>query len=91
MWIANDEVQSIWHHLKMIRFGMSWVAVDEDGERVGFLTAEPVADELHIWAAAVRHVKQGLGHGRALVQEAEQAARQKGFNAVILTTFRDIR
>ena len=90
-WIADDDVQSAASHRKLIRQGASWVAEDQGGDLVGFLSAEAVDGELHVWGVAVRHDKQGLGHGRALVRKAIQAARQKGLAAVTLTTFRDIK
>lgn len=89
-WIADDDVQSVEDHLKAIAQGASWVAVDDGGAPMGFLSAEVVDDELHIWELAVRYPSQGSGLGRALVSEALAAARQRGLAAVTLTTFRDL-
>ncbi len=90
-WIADDDVQSAGRHRELIRRGTSWVAEDEGGGIVGFLSAEAVDGDLHVWGVAVRQDRQGLGHGKALVQKAIQAARQKGLASVTLTTFRDIK
>lgn len=90
-WIAKDDVQTAESHRRQIRLGNSWVALDEAGELVGFLAAEIVATELHIWVVAVRHEKQGLGYGRLLMETAINAAGQRGLSAVTLTTFRSVK
>ena len=73
-----------------IRQGACWVAVDEPDEVVGFLTAEPCGDELHVWELDVRLDRQRQGYGRALVETAIGWAGRQGLTAVTLTTFRGI-
>ena len=89
-WIAEDDVQTVEHHLRAVAQGLNWVSVDDHDAPTGFLSAEVLADELHIWELAVRYENQGSGLGRALVARAVQDARERGLAAVTLTTFRDL-
>ena len=89
-WIADDDVMSAEEHLRYIEAGTVWVAEDAAGKIVGFLTAEQVEGELHVWQLAVRHDRQGQGFGRCLMEAALKYARASGLAAVTLTTFRDI-
>jgi GNAT superfamily N-acetyltransferase len=57
---------------------------------VGFVCVELVDGVPHIWQLAVHpdHGRQGLG--RSLVYAACRWARSEGFEAITLTTFRDV-
>ena len=57
---------------------------------VGFVCVELVDGNPHIWQLAVHpdHGRQGLG--RALVEATCESARSEDFDAITLTTFRDI-
>jgi GNAT superfamily N-acetyltransferase len=57
---------------------------------VGFVCVELVDGVPHIWQLAVHpdHGRRGLG--RSLVDAARQWARAEGFDAITLTTFRDV-
>jgi ribosomal protein S18 acetylase RimI-like enzyme len=57
---------------------------------VGFVCVELVDGNPHIWQLAVHpdHGRQGLG--RALVEAACEWARSAHFDAITLTTFRDV-
>lgn len=88
-WLADEGVMPEWRHAELMAAGTSWVAAVA-GEPVGFLAAEIVGDELHIWELAVRQDQQGQGLGRALVQTAVDGAADLGLAAVTLTTFRDV-
>lgn len=89
-WIADDDVLSEESHIGYARSSTSWVAVDEAERPIGFLAAQRIGEDLHIWAFAVRHDKQGRGTGRALVDAAIAHARLLCLTAVTLTTFRDV-
>jgi GNAT superfamily N-acetyltransferase len=89
-WIAGDIVTAAEDYLPLIAAGTVWEAVDANGTPVGFVMAETVGDNLHIWelAVAVSHQKQGIG--RRLMQAAADHARAIGLSAVTLTTFRSV-
>lgn len=61
------------------------------GERpVGFIATEPFRRELHIWQLSVHPDGQRKGIGAGLVRACQIDARNSGFSALTLTTFRDI-
>ena len=74
---------------RLIRKGHCLVAhVGE--EMAGFLVAEPFRRELHIWEMDVHPRFQRRGIGAGLVRAAMIDARNTGFKALTLTTFRDL-
>lgn len=74
---------------KLIRRGHCLVAhVGED--MAGFLVGEPDGRELHIWEMDVHPQFQRRGIGAGLVRAAQIDARNCGFRALTLTTFRDL-
>ncbi len=89
-WLADAPVEPVERHRTLMHLGTCWVARDELGQPVGFLGAEAIGADLHIWEVSVRLDHQGLGIGRALLQAAMEAARRRGLAAVTLTTFRDV-
>lgn len=60
------------------------------GKIVGFLVSEPFGRELHIWEMDVHPAQQGRGIGAGLVRACQIDARNSGFRALTLTTFRDV-
>lgn len=74
---------------RLIRKGHCLVAHVGD-EIAGFLVAQPFSRELHIWEMNVhpRFGRRGIGAG--LVRAAQIDARNAGFRALTLTTFRDL-
>jgi GNAT superfamily N-acetyltransferase len=89
-WIASDDVLSVARHLELIATGTCWVAADDRGQLLGFLSAELTGDALHIWEMSVRPAAQGQGIGRALIEAAIAFAKRRALHAVTLTTFRDV-
>lgn len=74
---------------RSIRRGHCLVAhVDE--AMAGFLVAEPFSRELHIWQVSVTPAFQRRGIGSGLVRAGQIDARNTGFKALTLTTFRDL-
>lgn len=74
---------------RLIRRGHSLVA--HVGEvMAGFLVAQPFSRELHIWEMDVAPAYQRRGIGAGLVRAAQIDARNTGFRALTLTTFRDL-
>lgn len=57
---------------------------------VGFLVSEPFSRELHIWEMDVHPRFQRMGIGDGLIRAAQIDARNSGFSALTLTTFRDL-
>lgn len=89
-WIANDDVMSVETHIEYADAGTSWVAVDGSDHPFGFLCAERIGRDLHIWLLAVRLDSQGQGTGRALLETALAFATDLDLDALTLTTFRSI-
>lgn len=88
-WVAGHDVQSVQHYAEMIELGFTWAA--RDGSKiVGFLTAQPFNDAVHIWQMSVHSSHQKQGIGRKLLEVALDAAKQAGLSAATLTTFRDV-
>jgi ribosomal protein S18 acetylase RimI-like enzyme len=90
-WVADDDDLPIEWHRRMIAQGPSWVAVDRQAGPMGFLSAEILHDEMHIWELAVLRERQRAGLGRRLVQHAIDYAQSRCLAAVTLTTFRHVR
>lgn len=76
-------------YARLIRKGHSLVA-EVDDALAGFLVAEPFRRELHIWEMDVHPDCQRRGIGAGLVRAAQIDARNTGFKALTLTTFRDL-
>jgi len=57
---------------------------------VGFACVEIVDDLAHVWQLSVHPTAARQGRGRALVHAVCDWARQHGYPAVTLTTFRDV-
>lgn len=89
-WIADDAVEPAHLHAARARSGTVWVATDAEDLPVGFLSAEVIGGELHVWSLSVRRALQGRGAGRALLAAAVAFARARGLAGVTLTTFRDV-
>ena len=84
-----DRIRSEAEFARLIRKGHSLVA--HVGETMaGFLVAERFSRELHIWEMHVAPAFQGKGIGTGLVRAAQIDARNTGFKALTLTTFRDL-
>jgi ribosomal protein S18 acetylase RimI-like enzyme len=56
----------------------------------GFLVSEPFRRELHIWEMSVDPRFQRRGIGAGMTRAAQIDARNSGYKAVTLTTFRDV-
>ena len=74
---------------KLIRRGHCLVAHVGD-EMAGFLINQPFQRELHIWEMDVHPRFQRRGIGAGLMRACQIDARNAGFKALTLTTFRDL-
>lgn len=89
-WIADDTVQDENRHRELIRAGLAWVAVTEDGIHHGFANAEIFGQDLHLWEISVAAPHQGRGIGRSLLAAILAEARRRGLGRVTLSTFRGV-
>jgi GNAT superfamily N-acetyltransferase len=89
-WIADGKTMSVNQHQVFIDAGTSWVVEDASGLLCGFLCAEIIRDELHIWELSVTQNYQGKGIGRALIEEAVRQAAVLELSSLTLTTFRSV-
>ena len=85
-WIADGPVQDRHQHRACADAGQSWVA-RHNAQPVGFILTQPMDAALFILELSVHPDWQGKGIGRALIATAAEAARQRGFHALTLTTF----
>jgi GNAT superfamily N-acetyltransferase len=87
--VDPDHTRSSEDYARLIRRGHSLVA--HVGEAMaGFLVAQPFSRELHIWEMDVAPAFQRRGIGAGLVRGCQIDARNTGFGALTLTTFRDL-
>ena len=56
----------------------------------GFLIAEPCGSELHICEMSVHPAHQRRGIGAGMIRASQVDARNCGFSALTLTTYRDL-
>jgi ribosomal protein S18 acetylase RimI-like enzyme len=89
-WLAWEEDVPAQTHRRYIDQGTEWVAVGDGQDIVGFLAAEIVSDDLHVWEIAVRQQNQRRGIGRCLLAAAERFAWERGLASLTLTTFLDV-
>ena len=90
--LANVDFDDTWEPdelRQMIRKGHSLVTHVGD-EMAGFLVNEPFRRELHIWEIDVLPHHQGKGIGAGLIRACQVDARNCGYSALTLTTFRDV-
>lgn len=73
----------------MIRKGHCLVSHVGD-QMAGFLVSQPFQRELHIWEMDVLPQFGRRGIGAGLIRAAQIDARNSGFRALTLTTFRDL-
>jgi GNAT superfamily N-acetyltransferase len=85
--VADAEPPSAGILAAYARDGRSWVAVDDEDRPVGFVMVEFVDGNAHVEQISVRSEQQGVGIGRSLLTCVESWARERGTNALTLTTF----
>lgn len=86
---AGGETVSPERLRRYIRKGHCLVA-HEEGTLIGFIVTEPFGRELHVWEFDVDPDHQRRGIGAGLLRAAMIDARNSGFKAITLTTFRDV-
>jgi GNAT superfamily N-acetyltransferase len=87
--IADDDPPPDAELLAHVHDGTAWV-VELDGQVVGYAVASVVDDEGHLDQVSLVPEVAGRGLGRALVEQVLTWSAGRGFDAVTLTTFRDV-
>ncbi|GHC63845.1 hypothetical protein GCM10010136_05450 [Limoniibacter endophyticus] len=64
--------------------------VNQVDQPLGFLSAEFINRDLHVWELSVGLENQRRGLGRALMEHAIAEAGKRRVDALTLTTFRDV-
>lgn len=73
-----------------VRSSTAWIALDGHDEAVGYVIASIVDDEAHLDQLSVRVAAQGRGVGTSLIDRVAAWGASHGFEAMTLTTFRDV-
>ena len=89
-WMADGDDMPVERHRIYISLGTEWVALSQTGELVGFLAAEIIDRDLHLWELAVRLDAQKQGIGRQLVETADRFAQERNLRSLTLTTSADV-
>lgn len=76
-------------HRALIAKGHCLVAL-VDEKPIGFIATQPFGRELHVWEMSVHPDRQQQGIGATLIRACMIDARNAGFVALTLTTFRDV-
>ncbi|OFW99665.1 MAG: hypothetical protein A3E78_02405 [Alphaproteobacteria bacterium RIFCSPHIGHO2_12_FULL_63_12] len=77
-------------HFRVIAAGVTYVAEGPAGEIAGFAMFEPMDSEVHLVEIDVIPKCQKNGLARRLIALGEAWALAKGFDAMTLTTYRDV-
>jgi len=88
--VAEDEPASVAELAAYAEHGRSWVAVDGEGEVVGYVFVAEVDGAAHVDQVSVRPDHQGQGVGRALLGRVRAWATETGRPAISLTTFAEV-
>jgi GNAT superfamily N-acetyltransferase len=85
--IADHEPDSVDALARYATSGRSWVAVDDDGDPLGYVLVDDLDGNAHVEQISVGPEHQGLGVARALLDEVDRWAAAEGRPALTLTTF----
>lgn len=88
--VADAEPASLEQLAHYAADGRAWVAVDDDGARIGYVLVDRVDGQAHVEQISVLPDQQGRGVGRALLGAVRRWAVEAGMAALTLTTFRDV-
>jgi ribosomal protein S18 acetylase RimI-like enzyme len=87
--VAASPPDSIESLVEYAQSGRSWVAVVDD-EVMGYILVGVLDDAAHIFHVCVHPAYQGLGLGKALIEQVKGWARSTGRPAVTLATFYEV-
>jgi GNAT superfamily N-acetyltransferase len=88
--VADDEPPTVEEFHRHAICGRSWVVLGDCGEPVGYVMVSEVDGRAHIDQMSVHPDHQGLGAGRALVDQVRAWARDTGRNSITLTTYAEV-
>ena len=88
--IADDEPPALEVLVRYAAAGRSWVATDDADRPIGYVLVDAVDGCAHIEQVTVGPDHQGVGIGRALIDEVHRWAQERAMPAVTLTTFRAV-
>lgn len=88
--VADDEPLSVADLAVFQIAGRAWVAVDSSDQPIAYLLLEVVDGAAHVEQVSVHPEHAGHGLGRALLDTAEDWAKQRGLTALTLTTYVDV-
>ncbi len=71
---------------RLVAEAIVWLLAGPDGAPIGALVLQPASDHLLIYSVAVDPAEQGKGHGRRLMNLAEDEARRLGLDEIRLYT-----
>jgi GNAT superfamily N-acetyltransferase len=88
--VADDDPGSVEELVSYAETDRGLVAVDSEDRPVGYLLLDVVDSVGHIAQVSVHpdHTRQGIGH--ALIERAACWACSRGFDALTLTTYREV-
>jgi len=89
-WLADGDTMDPAVLTRLCREETLWVAADGQDEPVGFLAGHELDGHFYIaeLSVALPHQRQGIG--ARLLDAAVEHAERSGFDAVTLTTYRDL-
>jgi GNAT superfamily N-acetyltransferase len=87
--VAEDEPLPRDNLAEYVRNGRAWIA-EVDGRRAGYALADQVDGCGHLEQVSIRPEYGRRGIGRALIETVKAWAREEGFQALTLSTFRDV-
>lgn len=88
--IADDEPPSTATLAGLQAAGRAWVSTDDADEPVAYLLMQVINASAHIEQVSVHPRAARQGVGRALIETAASWARDNGFKALTLATYRDV-
>jgi GNAT superfamily N-acetyltransferase len=88
--IADDEPPPLSELREYVDAGRCWVGYDESDHPIAYLTATVIDDAAHIEQVSVHPEHSRRGVGRGLIDHAAGWARDGGYSAATLTTYRDV-
>ncbi|GFF27965.1 hypothetical protein IFM61606_10060 [Aspergillus udagawae] len=89
-WIADSPPLDLATLRSMIAQQNVWVAVSTDNTAVGFIAVQELDGMLYIAEMDVHEDWQRRGVARLMLEEVERQARDRGYEYVSLTTYRDL-